>query len=191
MSVETRDVRRFLYASFNRQQLKPKIQMQMTIKTAIAITALSILMPCELIRAQDASTATPPTAEQTKPLQGSWEGVEVGHEAEGKCTITITGNSIHFQGWNTNEWYKATFTLPAGTDPKQLRATITGCPQPDYIGKVAFCIFKIEDGTLTLVGHEPGAPDAPKTFDGDKTSRTVVFKKAQPQKRNTEPPKTK
>ena len=115
----------------------------------------------------------------------------MGREANGKCTMTITNNSIHFQGANTNEWYKTTFTLPAGTDPKQMRATITGCPLPDYIGKVAFSIFKIEDGTLTLVGHEPGAPDAPKTFAGDQTSRTFIFKKAQPQKQNPEPPKSK
>jgi uncharacterized protein (TIGR03067 family) len=165
--------------------------MKMSIKTALALTALSILMPCALIRAQVASTTSKPTSEQTQPLQGSWEGVEVGREANGKCTMTITGNSIHFQGGNTNEWYKTTFTLPAGTDPKQLRATITDCPQPDYIGKVGFSIFKIDDGTLTLVGHEPGVPDAPKTFDGDETSRTFVFKKAQPQQKNTKPPKSK
>lgn len=95
--------------------------------------------------------------------------------------MTITGNSIHFQGSNKNEWYKATAMLPAGTDPRQLRGTITDCPQPDYVGKVAIAIFKIEDGTLTLVGHEPGAPDAPRNFEGDKTSRTFIFKKTRPQ----------
>ena len=138
--------------------------MKMTINTALAITALSTLMPCVLIRAQDPSTSSKPTAEQTQPLQGLWEGVEVGREAEGKCTMTITGNSIHFQGSNTNEWYKTTYTLPAGTDPQQLRATITGCPQPDYIGKVGLSIFKIEDGTLTLVGHEPGCAGRPENL---------------------------
>jgi hypothetical protein len=61
--------------------------------------------------------------------------------------MTITGNSIHFQGSNKKEWYKATVMLPAGTDPRQLRGTITDCPQPDYVGKVAIAIFKIEDGT--------------------------------------------
>lgn len=156
--------------------------MKTTIKTAFSLAALSFLMPCMLLRAQDTATPAKPTAEQTQPLQGSWEGVEAGREAEGKCTMTITGNSIHFQGSNKNEWYKATFTLPAGTDPKQLRATITECPQPNYVGKVAFSIFKFEDGTLTLVGHAPGAPEAPKDFDGDKTSRSFAFKKAQPPK---------
>ena len=148
-------------------------------------------MPCALIRAQNASTAAQTATEQSQLLQGSWEGVEVGREAEGKCTMTITGNSIDFQGSNKDEWYRTIFTLPLATDPKQLRATITDCPQPDYVGKVALSIFKIEDGTLTLVGHAPGAPEAPQTFDGDKTSRSFVFKKAQSQKENTEPSKSK
>jgi uncharacterized protein (TIGR03067 family) len=165
--------------------------MNTTIKAVFAITAFSILMPCTLIRGQDASTTAQPATKQSQPLQGSWEGVEVGQEAEGKCRITITGNSIHFQGANRDEWYKTIFTLPSGTDPKQLRATITDCSQPDYIGKVSLCIFKIEAGTLTLVGNRPGFPDAPKGFEGDGDSRTFVFHKAQPQKDNAGTPKTK
>lgn len=155
--------------------------MNMNIKTVFAVIALFLWMPCTHICAQDGSTPVQPLTEQSQALQGSWEGVEVGREGEGKCTITITGNSIHFKGSNKNEWYKATFTVPPGTDPRQLHGTITDCPQPDYVGKVAIAIFKIAEGTLTLVGHEPGAPDVPKTFEGDKTSRTFVFKKAQTQ----------
>jgi hypothetical protein len=34
--------------------------------------------------------------------------------------------------------------LPAGTDPRQLRGTITDCPQPDYVA-AAPAIFLIED----------------------------------------------
>jgi uncharacterized protein (TIGR03067 family) len=161
----------------------------MTIKTALAI--ITLLVPGALICAQDASTSTKPTREQTGPLQGTWEGVEAGHENEGKCAVTITGNAMHFQGADTNEWYKTTFTLPAGTDPKQLRITITSCPQPDYVGKVSLAIFKIEEGTLTIVGHEPGDPESPKTFDGDKTSRTLILRKTQSQKKNPGASKSK
>lgn len=121
---------------------------------------------------------------KTEPLtvlQGKWEGVEVGREAEGKCTMTVAGNAIHFQGSNKNEWYKTTFTLPAGTDPKQLHATITECPAPDFVGRSSFSIYKLEEGKLTLVGHRPGAPDAPKSFEGDAESRTFVFEPTQHQ----------
>jgi hypothetical protein len=58
---------------------------------------------------------------------------------------------------------------------------ITDCPQPDFIGKSALAIFKIEDGKLTLVGHKPGDPEAPKSFAGDAASRTFTFTK-NPQK---------
>ena len=133
--------------------------MKMTIKMALAVTTLSILMPCGLLCTQAADPANQPTAAELQPLQGSWE------EAAGKISITITGNSLHFQGLNAEEWYETTFTLPAGTYPQQLRATIKDCPQPcDDIGKVVFAIFKIEDGTLTLVGIQSTAAEPPKTF---------------------------
>ena len=89
----------------------------------------------------------------------------MGQEAAGKVSITITGNSLHFQGLNPDEWYETTFTLPAGTYPQQLHATIKDCPHPcDDIGKAVFAIFKIEDGTLTLVGIQATAVEPPKTF---------------------------
>src|SRR5215213_9738043 len=120
--------------------------MKMTIKMALAVTTLSILMPGGLICAQAAGATNQPIAAELQPLQGSWEGVLVGQEAAGKISITITGNSLHFQGLRTDQWYETTFTLPAGTYPQQLHGTIKDCPQPcNYIGKVVFAIFKIED----------------------------------------------
>src|SRR6266700_641607 len=103
--------------------------MKMILKGALGLTALSLLMPCALICAQAAGTTNQPTAAELQRLQGTWDGVLVGQESAGKITITITGNSLHFQGLNRNEWYEATFTLPAETNPQQLRATITGCQQ--------------------------------------------------------------
>ena len=110
-------------------------------------------------------------------LQGKWEGVEAGRDASGKCTLTISGNAIHFEGASKTEWYKATFTVELDTDPKQLHAIIKECSVPDVVGKSAHAIYKIENGTVTLVGHPPGAPAAPKSFEGDDTSRSFTFKK--------------
>lgn len=139
--------------------------MKMTIKMALAVTTLFILMPCGLLCTQAAGTTNQPTAADLQPLQGSWEGALVGQEAAGKVSITITGNSLHFQGLNPDEWYETTFTLPTGTYPQQLHATIKDCPHPcDDIGKVVLAIFKIEDGTLTLVGIQATAVEPPKTF---------------------------
>lgn len=66
----------------------------MILKKSFTIAALSLLIPCALLRAQDAPATIQPTAAQTQPLQGSWEGVQVGHESAGKYTLTITGNSL-------------------------------------------------------------------------------------------------
>jgi uncharacterized protein (TIGR03067 family) len=127
------------------------------------------------------------TAAELQLLQGTWEGADVGDQSHQKITITITGNSLHFHR-NTNFWFATTITLPAGTDPKQLHATITGCPpsQTDSIGKVVGAIFKIEDETLTLIAYTI-TDEPPKTFVSA-TSRYVV-KKVQPQK-DTKPPKS-
>jgi len=122
------------------------------------------------------------TAVELNRLQGYWEGEGAG----GKCSITITGNSLHYRA-GTN-WHETTFVLPANTDPQQLHATIKDCwpPSKDAIGKVVFAIFKIEDGTLTLAAYDmPDEP--PKTF-ASATSRYVVKKV---QQKNAEPPKTK
>src|SRR6185436_8273901 len=158
----------------------------MTIKMALAVTTLSLLMPCGLMCTQAAGTTDQPTAAELEPLQGSWEGVLVGQEAAGKISITITGNSLHFQGLSASQRYETTFTLPAGTYPQQLRATIKDCPEPcDDIGKVVFAIFKIEDGTLTLVGIQASAEQPPKTFGEipgfeDKRIFRYKLKKVQP-----------
>jgi uncharacterized protein (TIGR03067 family) len=159
-------------------------------------TTLSISMPWGLICTQAAGTTNQPTAAELERLQGSWEGVIVGQEAAGKISINITGNSLHFQGLSTNQWYETTFTLPAGTNPQQLHATIKGCPQPDAIGKVVFAIFKIEDGTLTLAGIQASAVEPPKTFgEGQGFEDHSIFryelKKVQLQKKVTQPPKSK
>jgi uncharacterized protein (TIGR03067 family) len=122
-----------------------------------------------------------PTAAELQPLQGTWEGVELGQEGRGKIIMTITGHSLHFRR-DSNYWYEATFTLPAGKDPQQLRATIKG--GPDSIGKVVPAIFKIEDGTLTLAA-DSGSGKLPKSFEDEEASRHA-FRKIQPQKKNVE-----
>ena len=137
-----------------------------------------------------------PTNAEPQLLQGTWEGVLVGDEAHQKITITITGNSLHFHR-DTNFWFETTITLPAGKDPKQLHATIKGCPtsQASSIGKVVGAIFKIEDGTLTLAtgGGDSSPEGTPKSFEAteDKGLTRYELRKVQPQKKNTEPPKTK
>jgi uncharacterized protein (TIGR03067 family) len=136
-----------------------------------------------------------PTTAELQLLQGTWEGTweeaGVGDQppvkSPEKITITITGNSLHYHR-NTNFWFKTTFTLPAGTDPKQLHATIKDSGGKDSIGQVVVAIFKIEDGTLTLA-TDNGAGEALKVFEN--APNRYELRKVQPQKNNAEPPKTK
>ena len=162
-----------------------------TTHQAAALNILLILTSCALGQAQNPANPAPASNEQLTVLQGTWKGVELGQEAAGEATMTISGDAIDFVGGNKDEWYKATFTLPAGTEPKQLRSVVKACPAPELVGKISFAIYKIEDGTLTLVGHKPGDPDVPKNLKGDATSRTFTFKKAPVQKDSAVPAKAR
>ena len=132
---------------------------------AVALSLATMFTACQ-------STPTP-AAVELKRLQGYWVGVG----SESNTSITITGHSFHYHS-RTDFWFKTTFTLPAGTDPQQLRATIKDCSPPkDPIGKVVVAIYKIEDGTLTLANLQSGEP--PKRLE-DEGNQLTVLRKAQP-----------
>lgn len=137
---------------------------------ALALSSTALFTACQSITTQTDATK--------KCLQGYWEGEGAG----GKCSITITGSSLLYRA-GTN-WFKARFTLPEGTDPRQLQATITDCwpPTKNSIGTVVFAIFKLEDGILTLAEVD-GSDKPPESFASD-SSRYVV-KKAQPALENS------
>ena len=143
---------------------------------ALALSSAVLFTAC-----QSTSTRTDATL---KRLQGYWEGEGAG----GKCSITITGTSLLYRA-GTN-WFRTTFTLPEGTDPWQLHATVTDCSPPtnNSIGTVVFAIFKLEDGILTLA--EVDASDKPPESFASASSRYIV-KKGEPARENAEPPKPK
>jgi uncharacterized protein (TIGR03067 family) len=155
----------------------------------VCIVASFIARAGEQPTAGAKGAANQPIAVELQPLQGTWEGVMVGEEKNGKITITITSNSLHFHR-DTNFWFETTFTQPVGKDPKQLHATIKDCPsgQESSVGKVVAAIYKIEDGTLTLATR--GAEETPASFDEEKVSR-YELRKVQLLKKNIEPPKPK
>ena len=112
----------------------------------------------------------------------------VGQEKDGKITVTIHGHSLHFHR-DTNFWFETAFTLPPGTNPKQLHATINKCADGESNGKLVLAIYKIEDGTLTLAGIRTpdSAPESPVNFDSAPTmSGNFKLQKVPPQHKNTE-----
>ena len=90
-------------------------------------------------------------------------------------SLTLHGSSLEFHSADTNEWYKATFSLYE-TTPKQMVVVIKDCPAPEYVGKTGYAIYQLQDGTLTITGNEPGFPSAPSGFDAA-GARKLVFKK--------------
>ena len=160
------------------------------ITTIVCLVAAVIANAGEQPNAAGKSASSQPIAVELKPLQGKWEGVMVGHEKDGRITITITGDSLHFHR-DTNFWFETTMAVPAGKNPKQLHATIKACPrsQADSIGQVVVAIFKIEDGTMTLATGN-GDGEAPKSFEATGLNR-YELRKVQTQKKNIQPPKTK
>ena len=142
---------------------------------ALALSSAALFTTCRSTPAHIAA--------ELEPLQGYWEGEGAG----GKCSITITGNSLQYRA-GTN-WWKTTFKLPAGTDPQQLHATIKECSPPSThaIGTVVFAIFKIEDGTLTFA-EDDMSDKPPKTF-ANASSRYAV-RKVHAQNENAPKPRT-
>lgn len=107
---------------------------------------------------------------ELKLLQGYWEGEGAG----GKCSITISGHSLVYRAGT--DWFKTTFTLTEGTNPRQLHATITdSSPPTNSIDTVVSAIFKIEHGTLTLATFDRSTKPSAETFENE-SSRYVVKK---------------
>ena len=139
-------------------------------RTAGILSLLSIALllgasGCSTLRKSDSAT-----------LQGTWKGQEVGITSEGESSIVISGNHLEFHGANPNEWYKGTFTLREDVSPKQLIYSVTDCPAPQYNGKTGYALYRIEAGSLTIAGNEPGSPDPPARFDAPDTRRFVLKK---------------
>src|SRR5829696_1385152 len=91
--------------------------------TIVCLGATFIANAGEQLTTKAKCVVNQPTNAELQLLQGTWEGVMVGQEKDGKITITLTGNSLQFYR-DTNFWFDTTITLSAGKDPKQLHATI-------------------------------------------------------------------
>jgi beta-lactamase regulating signal transducer with metallopeptidase domain len=117
-----------------------------------------------------------PQKTEVPALQGAWSGKEKGSRTDAKASLILNGSTLEFHGEDTNEWYKAAFTV-YDTSPQQMVIVIKECPFPDYVHKTTYAIFQLQqDGTLTITGNEPGAPAAPAGFEAA-GSRKLVFKR--------------
>ena len=113
-----------------------------------------------------------PKKSDSDTLQGKWQGKEKDAAVDGPCYLTITGTNLSFIGSDTNEWYKGTFTLHEGADPKQFVGVIKECPSSDCVGMTVYAIYSLKDGKFTIVGNAPG-------------TRQIVFEKKADEPKST------
>lgn len=137
--------------------------------------AMVLMMAAGCSKSPNADAGAPKGGSDSAAVQGTWKGQELGGDTNGSPTLVLAGAKLEFHGGDTNEWYKATFTLHEDKKPKQLIAVITECPFPQYVGKTANAIYRIENGALTIAANEPGNPEMPKAFDAPGL-RSLVFK---------------
>ncbi len=107
-------------------------------------------------------------------LQGTWLGHEVAGPP-GECHMTIAGDAFKFQGARQEEWYTAKLVLLPNTHPKQADIVIENCSAPQYNGKTAKAIYRLEGRTLTIAAKEPGDASLPAGFERNATSEARVF----------------
>ncbi len=142
-------------------------------KTAIAIAA-GVLLTAGTTGFLIKHVSRPP---DMAVLQGTWTGQEMG-AGPGSSTVVINGSHLEFRAAEAADWYKATFSLRVNTNPKQAVLVISDCPEPEYIGKTAYAIYKVEGDTFTVVGNRPGNPSLPASFDAPDTRKFVLKKQS-------------
>jgi uncharacterized protein (TIGR03067 family) len=107
-------------------------------------------------------------------LQGTWIGEELGGPS-GESRMTISGDSLKFQGVRPREWYVGKLTLEPKTSPNQATILVTESGFPQYVGKTAHMIYRLEADTLTIAGYEPGVDAIPTSFVRSPDNRIRVF----------------
>jgi len=108
-------------------------------------------------------------------LQGTWVGSEVDGRT-GEWTFAISENQLAATGPD-KEWYKGTLSLDNKPTPMQANFAIVDCSKPDYVGKTALGIYKLEANTLTFAASEPGATTRPASFEAGADVRVWVLTK--------------
>jgi uncharacterized protein (TIGR03067 family) len=119
-----------------------------------------------------------PQKSDVAALQGKWTGRAIQGDPEHQCSFVISGRNYDFRDeTDTNVWYKGTFTLREDTTPRQFIGAISECPFPQYVGKTSMAIYRLENGTLTITGSEPGNPAPPPAFDSPDAARIELNRK--------------
>lgn len=139
----------------------------------VKISMRPLWLAAMLIAASGCSTLRKP---DSAILQGTWQAAEIGGKGE-VCRIVISGDNAEFRGADTNEWFKANFTIRPGTNPRQVVFVTTASSYPPDIGSTRYAIYQLEDGLIRLTASEPGNPNMPSGFTAADTRQFELRKK--------------
>jgi len=138
----------------------------------ILLTGLSLvfLTGCTSVKPADSAT-----------IQGTWKGQELRAGQVLFSWLSIVGRDLEFRSADGREWYKGTLTLQENTDPKQLTALITQCPNSQYVGRTVAAIYQLQTdaqghGRLVITANSPGDSQRPSGL-GDRQARQIIFTK--------------
>ena len=111
------------------------------------------------------------TAKKDAELDGTWVGT-VDDEYGSEWTFVISMGKVEVKG-PYSEFYSGTVTLNTETNPKQADFKIDKCSSPEYVGRTALGIYKLEGNKLSLAASEPGSMSRPAFFGSG--SDTALF----------------
>ena len=100
-------------------------------------------------------------AGQSRP-DGRWTGFDVTQPGA-RCTLTITGTHLDFQGIDPSDWCRATFVLHETVQPKQMDLVLNEAA-PQSAGKTVLAIYELNGDEIKIAASYPGASRRPAEF---------------------------
>ena len=143
----------------------PAAWSNIVMKRLFITTMLVAVSGCSTLRTSDSAV-----------LQGTWKASEIGGKGE-VCRIVISGDAAEFHGADTNQWFKATFTVRPDTNPRQVVFVTTASSYPPDIGSTRYAIYRNENGVIRLTATEPGNANMPSDFSAPDTRQFELRKK--------------
>jgi len=105
-------------------------------------------------------------------LEGTWVGFTDG-KSPADWSLTIKGDQYALIREDSNLWYRGQIKLNSNCVLKKIDFEITDASNRAYNGKTTLGIYRIEEGTLTIVAGNPGGQLRPLSFD--EIEKTVVY----------------
>ena len=107
-------------------------------------------------------------------LEGTWVGYADG-KPPADWTLTIQGNQYKLIREESGIWHSGQIKLNNNCVFKKIDFNITNASILAHRGKMSLGIYKIEEGTLTIMASKPGRLTRPLTFNSFEDALVFIF----------------